>query len=79
MKLLERLQKKKQKMQDQMQRGKEVTEQLRAEKLRKKKEKAKYLQPGTFRFGLHHRQSISGFMEDVRERRKNKRNQKRNQ
>ena len=78
MSLLERLQKKKQSMQKQIQRGREVTEQLRADKLRKKKEKAKSFEPGTFRYGLHHRQSIGGFMEDVKERRKNKRNQKGN-
>jgi len=71
--LLDKLNEKKIKMQNQIQRGREVTEQKHAEKLRKQKEKTKYLQPGTFRYGLHHRQSITGFMKDVKTRRKNKR------
>ena len=73
MSIREKLERKKQKMQEQIQRGREVTEQKRAEKLRKQREKTKYLQPGTFRYGLHHRQSIGSFMEDVKTRRKNKR------
>jgi len=42
----DRFLKKKQEMQDQMQRGREVTEQMRAEKLRKKVNKVKNMKPG---------------------------------
>ena len=72
-KLLEKMQEKRQKMKDQIQRGRVVTEQMKAEKQRKKLSKVKYLEPGTFRFGLHYRQGVSGFMKDVKERRKRKR------
>ena len=56
-----------------IQRGKKVTEQMKAEKARKKIKRAKYLEPGTFRYGLHYRQGVGGFMKDVKERRKQKR------
>ena len=64
----EKLQKKKEELQQQMQRGREKTEQLKAEKLRK----AKTYEKGTFRYGLHQKQSIWSFMQDVKERRENK-------
>lgn len=60
-------------MQDQIQRGRVVTEQMKAEKVRKKLKKVKLYEPGTFRFGLHYRQNIGSFMKDVKERRKRKR------
>ena len=63
-------------MQEQMQRGRIVTEQIRAEKTRKKQQRSKHYKPGSFHYGLHHRQSISGFMQDVKERRQQKRDQK---
>ena len=75
MKLLDKLKEKKQKMQEQIQRGRIVTEKMKAEKIRKKKQETKYLEPGTIRFGLHHRQHIGDFMKDVKERRKDKRKQ----
>jgi len=73
--LLERLQEKKKSMQDQMQRGRLVTEQMKAERMRKKSDKAKFLEPGTFRYGLMHRQGVGEFMKDVKERRRQKREQ----
>lgn len=76
MSLKDKLERKKQELKDRMQRGREVTEQMKAERMRKKQDKTKYLQPGTFRYGLHHRQSITGFMEDVKERRRQKREEK---
>ena len=63
-------------MQQQIQRGKEVTEQIRAEKLRKKKQKMKLVEPGTIRYGLHYKQSVGDFMKDAYERRKQKRHDK---
>ena len=59
-------------MQKRLQKGREVTEQLRAEKMRVKKEKAKGYERGTFRYGLANRQSIIDFMRDVKERREQK-------
>ena len=73
MSLLEKMKLKKEQMQQQMQRGREKTGQMKAEKLRKQKQKAKYLEPGTFRYGLHYKQSVGDFMDDVRERRRQKR------
>jgi predicted nuclease with TOPRIM domain len=64
----EKLQKKKEELQAQMQRGREKTEQMKAEKMRK----AKSYKPGTFRYGLHHKQNPLDFMKDVKERRKNR-------
>ena len=46
MKILERLKDKKKSMKDQMQRGRVVTEQMRAEKLRKKNNKRINMKPG---------------------------------
>ena len=74
--LSERLQSKKQKMQEQIQRGRERTEQDRAEKLRKKKQQARHYEPGTIKFGLFHHQGIGDFMKDALERRRNKRKTK---
>ena len=68
----EKLDKKKEELQAQMQRGREKTEQMRAEKLRKKIDKAKYMEPGTFRYGLFHRQGILEFMKEVYKRRQEK-------
>jgi len=73
MKLLEKLQKKKTKMQEQIHRGRVKTEQIRAKKLRKRKERTKSLEPGTIRYGLANRQDVGGLMHDALERRRNKR------
>lgn len=73
MSLYDRVLAKKKKLQDQMQRGRVVTEQMKAEKYRKKAEKMKYLEPGTIRYGLVHRQGVLDLMKDAYERRKNKR------
>ena len=72
MKILDRLQEQKKKMQEQMQRGREKTEQIHAERLRKKK----LLKPGTIRYGLMHRQGVSELMKDALERRRSRRKQK---
>ena len=60
-------------MQDQIQRGREVTEQMKADKYRRKCERIKYLEPGTIRYGLVHRQGVMDLMKDAYERRKSKR------
>jgi hypothetical protein len=74
---LEKLRLKKQLMLDKANemkaRGMVRTEQIRAERLREKQEKAEYLEPGTFRYGLLHRQNPLDFMSDVKKRRENKR------
>jgi len=72
MKLLERLQEKKHKMQEQMQRGRIRTEQMKADRLRKQK----LLEPGTIRYGLFHRQGVGNLMRDALERRRSKRKEK---
>ena len=73
MSVLEKMKKKKKELSDQMQRGREVTEQMKAEKLRKKGKKIASLEPGTFRYGIMHKQGMLEFMEDVKRRRKEKR------
>ena len=70
---LERLKEKKKKMQDQMKRGRVVTEQKKAERLRKKSSKVQYLEPGTIRYGLSHKQNPLDLMKDVKQRREEKR------
>jgi len=73
MSLMKKLKAKKQKMQEQMHRGRIVTEQMKADKLRKKGKRLSILEPGTIRFALAHRQSPFELMEDVKRRRKEKR------
>jgi len=75
-KLFERLQEKKQKMQEQIQRGRIRTEQDKAKKLREKKQRAKHYEPGTIRYGLFHRQGVGELMKDALERRRNKRKER---
>jgi len=72
MSMLKKLQDKKKHLQDKLVKSKTQVEMRRAEKIRKKIRRAKYYKPGTFRYGLYHRQSISDFMKDVKERRENK-------
>lgn len=74
---LEKARKKKQDMQDQLQRGREVTEQMKADKLRRKGKHLSMYEPGTIRYGLAHKQSPLDLMEDARQRRKRKREEKR--
>ena len=73
MKALDKLKKKKKKMQDQMQRGRVVTEQMKADKLRRKGKQRSMYEPGTIRYGLAHKQSPLELMEDAKRRRKQKR------
>jgi len=60
----------------QFQRGIEVSNQMKAEKLRKKYEKMGSYEPGTFRYGLGHKQKTLDFMRDAYERRKKRREDK---
>lgn len=80
MKWVDRLKKKKEKLSKKAEemklRGLERTEQSRAEKLRKKQQRAKYVEPGTFRYGMMHKQNPLDFMKDVKERRKQKKEEK---
>jgi len=69
MKLLDKLKEKKLELEKKVQRGREVTEQMKAEKMRKVKEEAKFYEPGTFRYGLYHQQGVLDFMKDVKKRR----------
>lgn len=57
----------------QMRRGVEVSEQMRAERLRKKMDRINDLGPGTIRYGLAHKQRVGDFTKDVYDRRKAKR------
>jgi len=50
--------------------------QKKAEKQRKRHQKAKYLEPGTISYGMYNRQNIIGFMKDSIQRRKDLRNEK---
>ena len=59
-----------------IQRGKEVTAQMKAERLRKKMSKRTMYEPGTIRYGMVHRQGPLELMEDVKRRRKQKREEK---
>jgi len=60
----------------QMQKGLEVTEQMKAEKQRRKQQKNKYLEPGTISYGLAYRQHPLDLMKDVKEKRKQEREEK---
>ena len=73
MSLYDRVLAKKKKLEERIQRGRIVTEQMKAEKLRKNSEKVKYLEPGTIRYGLVYRQGVADLMRDAYERRKSKR------
>lgn len=73
---LEKLKQKKQKLKEQYQRGKIVTEQIRAERLRKKKHKMGNYEPGMIRYGLAVKQNPIDLMKDAYERRQHKRKEK---
>ena len=64
------------KKKEQMQKGIVVTRQMHDEKERKKFEKAKLAPIGSLRYGLHHQQTISEFMKDAYEVRKQRREEK---
>ena len=70
MALKDKLQKYIIKKQEQIQKGKAVTEQMKAERKRKRLQKMKYAEPGTITFGLHYKQNPIDFMKDSYERRK---------
>lgn len=76
---MEKLKQKKQKLQAQMQRGREVTEQMKAEKQRKKLRKAMDRKPGAVKAisnGLALRKSPVQVMKEEYSRRKYERKQK---
>jgi len=76
MSLKERYKKKKKRLDELRERGQIRTEQIRAEKLRKKKEQQKYMEPGTFRYAITTKQHVLDFMKDVKERREERRKEK---
>ena len=79
MKLLDRLKEKKQKMQSQMQRGRVVTEQMRAEKLRRKINKRIDMKPGAGQaivHGMAMKKSPMDVMKEEYSRRRYEREQK---
>jgi len=79
MKALEKLKAKKKSMQEQMQRGRVVTEQMRAEKLRKKINKRINMKPGArqaISHGLALRSSPMSVMKGELHRRRSEREQK---
>ena len=79
MSLLNKLKEKKDKMQKQMQRGREVTEQMRAEKLRKKINKRINMKPGARQaivHGIALKKSPRDVMSEELNRRKYEREQK---
>lgn len=72
-KWLDKLNKKKEKMQKTIQRGREVTEQQRAEKLRRKRKKIANRKPGAIKAiseGLMNRSKVSEVMKKEYDRRK---------
>ena len=69
MSLSERLKNKKKRLEDRLQKARVLSEQMKAEKRRKKIIKAKGFEPGTFRYGLFHHQGIGDFYRDVKKRR----------
>lgn len=77
--LLDRLKEKKRKMQDQMERGRKVTEQMKAEKLRKKTNKRINMKPGARQaivHGMTMKKSPMDVMREEYERRRYEREQK---
>jgi hypothetical protein len=79
MKLSEKLSRFIEGKQAQIKRGIKVTEKMKAEKQREKLKKAANCGPGSFRYGLAYKQSISDFMKDVYEKRKADRENKEKQ
>lgn len=61
---------------EEIRRGKIVTEQMKADKLRRKGNRLASLEPGTIRYGLIHKQHPLELMEEAKQRRKNKREEK---
>ena len=56
-----------------MQRGRVVTQQMKADKLRRKGKRMSMYEPGTIRYALAHKQNPLDLMEEAKQRRKNKR------
>lgn len=79
MKLLDKLKEKKKKMHAQMQRGREVTEQMKAEKVRKKMNNLLHMKPGAKQaivHGLAMKKSPMDVMKEELYRRRYEREQK---
>ena len=79
MSLLDKLNKKKKDMQEQITRGRIVTEQMRAERLRKKQDKLVNMKPGakrTLLLGLKNRTGVWDLMKEEYNRRKYEREKK---
>lgn len=76
MSLLEKAKKKKKELSEQMQRGRIVTEQMKAERMRKRANKKAMYEPGTLRYGLTHKQNPIELMQESYERRKSKREER---
>jgi len=72
----EKLIRKKQELKAQYERGKVVTEQMKAEKLRRKGQKLGSLKPGSIRRGLALKQHPTEFMKEHYEYRKQRRKEK---
>ena len=67
---------KKKKLQEQYNRGKEVTLQMKAEKLRKRGKTMSSITPGTIRYGIAHKQNPLDLMKDAKCRRERRRKEK---
>ena len=73
---LEKFRKKKKELRDQYNRGKEVTLQMKAEKLRRKGKTFSSIEPGTIRYGFAHKQNPLDMMKDAKCRRQQKRKER---
>ena len=76
MSIIKKMKQKKKDLQAQYQRGKDRTEQMKADKLRQKMQQQKYMEPGTIRYGLLTKQNPLDLMKDVKTRRELKRKEK---
>lgn len=68
MKLLEKIKQKKLDMEAKLQRARELNEEVKVEKYKKKRKKISSMEPGTIRHGLATRQSITDFFKDCKNR-----------
>lgn len=76
MTLKDKLDAKKAKLLSQYKDGKKVTEQMKAERMRKKIINGKNYGPGSVKYGMQHRQNPIDFMKDAYAARKTKREEK---
>lgn len=74
--LVRRLKQKKNNIKRDIKKGIEVTQQMKAEKQRKKLQNMKMAEPGTIKFGLTHQQHPFDLMKDTYAKRKEKRREK---